>query len=231
VNAAGYQGGGVSPGEIIVIFGSFPGPTKIASLELNSQGNVSTNLSGMEVSFDGIEAPMIYALAGQVSCVVPYEVAGKTSTMVQVSYEGQLSNSVAMPVAAAVPGIFTANASGSGQGAIINEDGTVNSATNPAALGSIVEVYATGEGQTNPAGVDGKPDSPPLPQPVTQPVTATVGGVAASVKYAGGVSGLVAGVLQVNVQIPQGISTGSAIPIVLSIGGTTSQSNVTVAIH
>jgi uncharacterized protein (TIGR03437 family) len=231
VNAAGYQSGSVSPGEIIVIFGSFPGPAKIVSLELNSQGNVSTNLSGMEVSFDGIQAPMIYALAGQISCVVPYEVAGKTSTMVQASYQGQLSNSVAVPVAAAVPGIFTANASGSGQGAIINEDGTVNSATNPAALGSIVEVYATGEGQTNPAGVDGKPDSAPLPQPVTQPVIARVGGVAASVEYAGGVSGLVAGVLQVNVQIPKGVSTGSAIPIVLSIGGTTSQASVTVAIH
>jgi|SRR5579872_777558 len=174
---------------------------------------------------------MIYALFGQVSCVVPYEVSGKSSTEVQVSYQGQLSNSVAEPVAGVVPGIFTASASGSGQGAIVNQDGTVNSASNPAAVGSIVAVYATGEGQTNPAGVDGKPDSTPPPQPVTQPVTATVGGLPAEVQYASGVSGLVAGVLQVNVQIPQGVTTGNTVPITVTIGGVTSQTTVTLAIH
>jgi uncharacterized protein (TIGR03437 family) len=231
VNAASYVGGMVSPGEIVTIFGSFPGPATLISLQLNTQGYVSTSLSGMEVLFDGVQAPMIYASAGQVSCVVPYEVSGETATQVQVSYQGQLSNSVAEPVASVAPGVFTVSASGSGPGAIVNQDGTVNSASNPAALGSIVLVYATGEGQTNPAGVDGQPDAPPLPQPITQPVTATVGGVAASVEYAGGVSGLVAGVLQVNVQIPQGISTGNAVPIVLTIGGNTSQAKVTVAIH
>jgi uncharacterized protein (TIGR03437 family) len=231
VNAASYASGRVSPGEFVTIFGAFPGPSNIATLQLDNQGHVSTNLGGMQVLFDGVPAPMIYAVAGQVSCVVPYEVSGEASTQVQVSYQGQLSNSVAEPVAGAVPGVFTANASGSGQGAIINQDGTVNSASNPAALGSTVEVYATGEGQTNRAGVDGALDSVPLPQPVTQPVTATVGGVAATVAYAGGVSGLIAGVLQVNVQIPEGIPTGSAVPIVLTIGGTTSQTNVTVALH
>lgn len=109
----------------------------------------------------------------------------------------------------------------------------MNSASNPAALGSIVSVYGTGEGQTNPSGVDGNLDvaAPLPPQPVTQPVTSTVGGVAATVEYAGGVCGLVAGVLQVNIQIPEGIPTGSAVPIVLTIGGTTSQANVTVALH
>ena len=165
--------------------------------------------------------------------MVPYEVSGKSTTQVQVSYQGNLSNSVAEPVAGMVPSVFTANSSGSGQGAIINEDGTVNSASNPAALGSIVSVYGTGEGQTNPSGVDGNLDvaAPLPPQPVTQPVTSTVGGVAATVEYAGGVSGLVAGVLQVNIQIPEGIPTGSAVPIVLTIGGTTSQANVTVALH
>jgi uncharacterized protein (TIGR03437 family) len=230
VNAASYAGGAISPGEIITIFGSFSGPPMLVSLKLDSRGYVSTDLGGMEVLFDGVQAPMIYALAGQVSCVVPYEVSGKSSTQVQVSYQGQLSDSVTEPVADAVPGVFTINSSGSGPGAIVNQDGTLNSASNPAAIGSTVSVYATGEGQTNPAGVDGRPDSAPLPQPVTQPVTATVGGLAASVEYAGGVSGLVAGVLQVNVQIPQGVSPGNAIPVTLTIGGVTSQANVTVAV-
>jgi uncharacterized protein (TIGR03437 family) len=91
-------------------------------------------------------------------------------------------------------------------------------------------VYATGEGQTNPGGIDGKPDDSPTPVPVTQPVTATVGGINAQVQYAGGVSGLVAGVLQVNIVIPQGIAAGGSVPIVFTIGTVSSQANVTLAI-
>jgi uncharacterized protein (TIGR03437 family) len=231
VNAASYTGGRVSPGEIITIFGSFPGPSTLVNLQLDRQGYVSTNLDGEEVLFDGLPAPMIYAVAGQVSAVVPYEVSGESSTQVEVSYQGQVSNSVAVPVAKVVPGVFTVNASGAGQGAVVNQDGTVNSANNPARIGSTVFVYATGEGQTNPAGVDGKPDTAPPPEPIAQPVTATVGGMAAQVEYAGGVSGLVAGVLQVNVQIPQGVSPGNAVAVVLNIAGVTTQENVTIAIR
>ena len=113
----------------------------------------------------------------------------------------------------------------------MNQDGTINSASNPAALGSTVLVYATGEGQTNPAGIDGGVDALPLPQPINQPVTATLGGVPATVAYAGGVSGFVAGLLQVNVQIPQAIPAGGTIPLVLSVGGNNSQANVTIAVH
>src|ERR1039458_5973278 len=230
VNAASYVGGQVSPGEIITIFGSFPGPATLVTLQLDSRGFVSTNLGGAQVLFDGVQPPMIYAEAGQVSCVVPYEVSGKGSTQVQVSYQGQVSNSVAMPVSAVVPGVFTVDSSGQGQGAIVNQNGTINSANNPAAAGSIVSVYATGEGQTNPGGIDGKPDDSPTPVPVTQPVTATVGGINAQVQYAGGVSGLVAGVLQVNIVIPQGIAAGGSVPIVFTIGTVSSQANVTLAI-
>jgi uncharacterized protein (TIGR03437 family) len=112
----------------------------------------------------------------------------------------------------------------------LNQDQTDNSQSNPALGGSIVSVYATGEGQTNPPGVDGKPDDTPAPTPILQPVTATVGGMNAQIQYAGGVSGLVAGVLQVNVQIPPGLAPSSSVPLVLSIGGKTSQSDVTVAV-
>ena len=231
VNAASYAGGSVAPGEIVTIFGSFPGPATIVTLQLDSRGYVSNTLGGARVLFDGVPGAMIYALAGQISVVVPYEVSGKSSTQVQVSYQGQLSNSVAMPVSAVLPGVFTLDASGHGPGAIDNQDGTVNSANNPAAVGYYVFVYATGEGQTNPAGVDGKPGDSPAPQPVAQPVTATVGGIPAQVQYAGGVSGLIAGLLQVNVQIPNGTTPGSAVPVVLTIGGKATQANVTLAVH
>ena len=94
----------------------------------------------------------------------------------------------------------------------------------------IVFFYATGEGQTNPGGIDGKPNGDPAPMPVAQPITATVGGANAEVVDAGGVTGLVAGVLQVNVRLPSGLPPGVAVPIVLTIAGRTTQADVTLAI-
>jgi uncharacterized protein (TIGR03437 family) len=228
INAASYAGGSVSPGEIVVIFGSGLGPSTLVGPQLDAGGYVSTSLAGTRVLFDGVAAPIIYTQAAQVSVAVPYEVIGKTQ--VQVVYQGQGSNLVLIPVAAVMPAIFTAGASGHGQGSILNQDGTVNSASNPAAVGSYVSVYATGEGQTNPAGIDGKPAGSPAPRPVAQPITATVGGLPAQVQYAGGAPGLVAGALQANVQIPAGVTSGSNAPIVINIGGQSTQANVTVAI-
>jgi uncharacterized protein (TIGR03437 family) len=230
VNSASYAGGRVSPGEVVVIFGSGFGPDALAGSQLDNRGYVSTSLANTQVLFDGVAAPMIYAVAGQVSAVVPYEIRGKSATQVQVAYQNLASNIVSMPVATTIPGIFTSDASGHGQGAIINQDGTMNSASNPAPVGSIVAVYATGEGQTNPDGVDGKPDDSPAPVPVAQPVTATIGGAPATVQYAGGAPSLVAGVMQVNVQIPQGTPAGSAVPLVINVGAQSSQANVTLAI-
>jgi uncharacterized protein (TIGR03437 family) len=129
-----------------------------------------------------------------------------------------------------MPGIFTADSSGHGQGSILNQDGSANSANNPATVGSYVSVYATGEGQTNPAGVDGKPGGSPAPVPVAQPVTATIGGLPAQVQYAGGSPGAVAGSFQVNVQVPQGVAPGSSVPIFINVGGRDTQMNVTLAI-
>ena len=193
VNAASYAGGSVAPGEIVTIYGPGLGPGTLVGFQVDANGNVPTLLAGTQVSFDGVAAPILYTSATQISVVVPYEIAGKASTQVQVMYQIQSSNSVAEPVAAVVPGIFTADSSGHGQGAIGNQDGTVNSSSNPAPAGSIVFVYGTGEGQTNPSGADGKPDVSPAPTPVAQPgMTATIGGMNAQVLYAGGVPGLVA---------------------------------------
>jgi uncharacterized protein (TIGR03437 family) len=230
MNAASYAAGGVAPGEMITIFGSGLGPATLAPMQTDERGYVSTSLGGTQVLFDGTPAPLIYSLAGQVSAVVPYETFGKSLTQVQVVFQGQFSSTVSVPVATAVPGVFTLDSSGHGPGAIVNQDGTVNSATNPASAGSIVMIFATGEGQTNPDGTDGKPDGFPAPTPIAQPVGATVGGLNADVQYAGGVPGLVAGFLQVNVRVPAAVPASSAVPVVLSIGGKSSQANVTLAV-
>jgi len=91
-------------------------------------------------------------------------------------------------------------------------------------------MFATGEGQTSPPGVDGKLASGTLPQPVL-PVVVTIGGQVAQVQYAGGAPGEVAGIMQLNVEIPTGIQTGDAVPVVLEVGGVPSQTGVTLAVR
>jgi hypothetical protein len=135
VNSASYAGDSVSPGEIVVIYGSGLGPDTLATAQLDSRGYVSTSLSGTQVMFDGMPAPIIYTQTTNVSVVVPYEVGRRSVTQVQVVYQGQVSNTVSVPVSTVMPGIFTADSSGHGQGSIVNQDGTVNSATNAAHVG------------------------------------------------------------------------------------------------
>lgn len=184
----------------------------------------------MQVSFDGNAAPLFYVQSGQLNVSVPYEVSGQTSTQMQVGFMGIQSDPIALQVTATAPALFTVDPGGTGQGAILNQDNSLNSASNPATAGSVVILFATGEGQTAPAGVDGKIASDVLPMPLA-PVTVQIGGVSASVLYAGGAPGEVAGVMQVNVMIPTGISAGGAVPVQLTVGGVVSQPGVTLAIR
>jgi uncharacterized protein (TIGR03437 family) len=93
-----------------------------------------------------------------------------------------------------------------------------------------VTIYATGEGQTNPAGVDGKlANTAPYPAPL-QPVSAQIGGLNAVVNYAGAAPELVAGVIQLNLQVPTGTIASGAVPVVITIGGVASQLTATIAV-
>lgn len=229
VNAASFaSAGGISPGEIFTIFGTQFGSSNLYTLRLNS-GKVDTLVAGTRVLFDGVPAPMIYVIRDQLSGIVPYSVAVKSSTNVQVEWNGARSQPVSIPVSQSAPALFTIPAVGSGQGAILNQDGTVNSRTNPAKIGSVVVLFGTGEGQTTPRGVDGQLAGAPLPKPQL-PVTVKIGGVTAPVSYAGSAPTLVAGVLQVNVTISSGITPGPNVPVSISIGNSSSQDNVTLAV-
>jgi uncharacterized protein (TIGR03437 family) len=200
----------ISPGEIVTLFGTGLGP---ASLVVNTpqNGYYGTSLAGTTVSIGGVLAPIIYASSTLVSAIVPYEVSGMTTANVYVTYQGKQSVVNAVPVAATAPGLFTLDSSGFGQALAVNLNGTVNSASNPTPVGNFLILYATGEGQTSPGGVDGKLAPTTLPEPMPlDAVTVTVGGIAANVTYAGAAPGFVAGVMQVNVQIPAGVLSGTA---------------------
>jgi uncharacterized protein (TIGR03437 family) len=152
---------------------------------------------------------------------------------VTVTYQDQSFTAPGVSVVGSIPGIFTANASGNGQAAAVNQNGSINSPTSPANPGSIITIYVTGEGQTNPGGIDGKPATLPFPTSVLG-VSATISGQTVYVPYAGGAPGLVAGLMQINVQIPanvlQNFTGPLAIPVVVQIGQAFTQANVTITV-
>ncbi len=234
LDANGSNATGISPGEIVTLGGTALGPASGAGLTLNPDGTVATAVAGVQVLFNGVPGPIVYASSNLVSAVAPYELSGSSTASVQVVYNGAGSNVLSLPVSPAVPGIFTANSAGSGPGAILNPDNSVNSPANPAPKGSVVTIYATGEGQTDPQGITGAvtkvASAPPLTPAPSQVVTATVGGQPATVSFAGEAPGLVSGVLQVNVQVPDNAPSGD-LPLVISVGGISSQPGVTVSVR
>ena len=227
-NSANYVATGVAPGEIVVIFGSNLGPPALAGIALTPEGKVSTLVGETRVLFDGIPAPMVYAFAGQTAAVVPYAVSGNLTTKMVVEYQGRRSDPVELQVVPAVPGLFSANSSGTGQGAILHADYSVNNAGHPVAPGEYILLFGTGEGATSPEVEDGAVIGTTLPRP-RAPVTVTIGGVNAEVAYAGGAPGLVAGVIQVNAKVPLGLAPGDH-PVVMKVGGLASQPGLTVAV-
>ena len=226
VNAASYQPGAIAPGELITIFGSALGPATLAQPAVNS-GVVDTIAGGTRVLFDGVAAPMIYALSGQISAVAPFSLTGRTSTQVQVEYLGTQSSAITMPVAASAPAIFAADASGKGQGAILNQDFSVNSPTHPATAGSTVMIYLTGAGAMQAPVTDGALGQ--ASDLVAQAVSVRIGGVDVPVQYAGAAPGLVEGVIQVNAVVPA--TPGNAVPVDVTVGGVRSSSAITMAVR
>jgi len=226
VNGAAQTSTSLSPGEIVTIFGQNIGPATPAGFAFGPEGRVATNLSGTEILFDGIAAPVLYTSAAQNNAIVPYEVSG--TTIVQLRVNGTIISTTGIPVTTAAPAIFTTDSSGVGVGAVLNQDNSINSASNPAARGSTIQIYATGAGRLTPAGVTGEITGASAKRPVL-PVTVRIGGVDAPVSYAASAPDAVSGLLQVNAVVPQGVIAGS-LPIVLSIGTVHSQGGVTTAV-
>ena len=215
VDAASQRADPVSPGKIVVIHGAGLGPSQLVQSQ-PSNGAFSTQLSGTTVSFNGIAAPILYTSATQIAAIVPYGIVATTAQVV-ATYQGQVSNDITVAVGVSAPSLFTVNQTGAGQAAAINGDGTSNTAANPARVGGYISLFATGEGQTSPAGVDGRLIGSAPTHPILS-VGVTVDGIPAMIQYQGSVQGQVAGLMQVNVQIPAGVEPGGYVPVVLQVG-------------
>ena len=227
VNSASYAAGSIAPGSILTIFGSNLGPPQLVSGAI-ANGQLATTAGGVQVTFDGTPAPVLYARSNQVGIIVPFEVAGKTQTTVQLSVNGQLAPSVQQPVSPTSPGIFTTASTGNGQASIINQAGSVNAANAPAEKNSTVAIYMTGAGQLTPPGKTGALGT--AAQAIAANVTVTIGGQNATVTYSGAAPGSLQGLYQVNAIVPAGSATGS-VPLQVKVGDATAQSAVTMYVQ
>jgi len=229
LNAASQADGSVSPGEIITIFGQNIGPATPAYFALGADGKAATNLGGVQVLFDGLPAPLIYASATQINAIVPYEVAGKTVTSIAVSFSGANILAGGIPITDAAPAIFALNSTGEGEAAVLNQDNSINTPSNPTARNSIVQIFATGQGLTSPPGITGEITGPPLRKSIL-PVDVQIGGLDAQVIDADSAPEEISGLFQVNAAIPSNTPVGSSVPVILKIGNAQSQGTVSIAV-
>jgi len=213
VNAASYAHG-VAPGEIVTLFGINLGPSTgvpNAGYDPNT-GALPTTLGEVSVSFDSLAAPLFYVRSDQINVQVPYEVAGRSATSIVVSYRGAPSAAVSVPVADASPGIFAYN----GRVLVLNAiTGAVVDAAHPISRGGWVTIYGTGSGLVDPSVATGKP-APLTPLSRARGVSVSIGGQFTTVDFAGMAPGLV-GLLQINLQIPPDVPTGTDVPLELYV--------------
>jgi uncharacterized protein (TIGR03437 family) len=174
-----------------------------------------TSLAGATLTIAGMDVPLFYSSDGQINAQLPFELAPNTRYQAVVKSSDAITVPETITVAAARPGIFTTTQDGKGQGVIMDVANRLVDGANPAAAGDVVVVYCTGLGATSPAVRSGEAaPAGPLAKVVT-PVQVMIGGQPAVVHYAGLTPGFV-GLYQVNVQIPSGVTPGSAVPLVLS---------------
>jgi uncharacterized protein (TIGR03437 family) len=230
VGSADLKEDGVAPGEIVSVFGEGLGPGDLETFGLGPDNKLPDFLADTLVLFDGIPAPLLATSDGQVNAVVPYEVAGQSDVEMLLIYKGSVAPPFLLPVKTASPALFTMNASGNGQGAILNQNLSINSFSNPALPGSVVVLYATGFGPLEIEAENGAVVGDGLPQP-KQPVQVLIGGSIAQLLYAGGAPGLVNSVTQLNVRLPFAAPSGTNVPVVLVVGGERSTGLATVAIQ
>ena len=208
-NEASLARGAVAPGEIIVLDGAGLSSSAYAAQPEDAQ-RIPRKLGDTQVFFDGIEAPLLWVRSNQLAAIVPYDVEGRGGTRVWVARRGINSNTIALDVAGAAPGVFTQDASGQGQALALNANGSLNTTNDAAVPGSTMTLYITGAGARS--------------------ATVMIGGKVASVVYAGAAPGITNGVWRIDFVVPDGIESGAA-PVVVKIGDASSQSGVMVNVR
>ncbi len=186
--AGGVASGQISPAEVISIYGQLLGPpTGVVAPVTN--GFYPTSLSGVRVSVGGVNVPLLYVSSTQINAVVP--MYGLVAGTLQVTYNNAVSPGFPFQVAGQNPMAFPG---------VLNEDGTLNSESNPAKPGSIVSFWATGFQSSFYPLTDGEVAT--AAHDYCNGVCRVVSPPGATIVYAGAAPGIVAGVTQFNVMLP-----------------------------
>lgn len=233
VNAGSFvMPGLVAPGTMVSIFGS-----SLADGQMQVYSTPFPNsLEGAQFSVRGVGLPLFYASSGQVNAVIPIGLNADERDQLIVVRDTTQSAPVDLLVADTDPGVFAVNSQGTGQGAVL-VGGTAQIAApagsiaganaGPATAGQTVSIFVAGLGAVSNPPADGSPSTGSSLTTVTP--TVTIGGVAGQVTYSGLAPGEV-GLYQVNVVIPAGVTTGNAVPVVITAGNGTSNT-VTIALQ
>ena len=251
-NAASFANSQISPGSLASINGatgvsqsfptspSVPPPTTLGGVTLTIGGSLTLDspINKWTYSSTGaIQAPLLFVGPNQINLQIPPGITPGTAIPAQLTRPGGSTSLTTLNITATAPGIFTVLQNGQGQGAVQNIDFSQNGdpqsilGAKPAALGSQIEIYATGAGDTNPPLLPGQsadPSGSPLVLTNVQP-TVTIGGQPAQVLFSGMAPGFV-GLCQINVLIPQSVTPGNAVPLVVNAGGVASNT-VTIAVQ
>jgi len=205
-NSASLTAGAVSPNTILALY------------------NPPAGCTNAQVLIDGISGQVLFENATQINFVVPGTVPVAATAQLQVVCANGATAAATVPYEPVNPAIFTLTGTGSGQGAVINQDGTINGPNNPAPRGGYVWVFGTGFGTYNAPGANGL-------TLLTYAVTASIGGVAANVEYAGAAPTETSGLQQINIPVPANVTPGASVPILLTVQGTTTAASVTIVVQ
>ena len=226
VNAASY----VTPvvaGSLASVFGS---NLAIGQAFSTTPAPLPTTLAESSFAVGGQAAPLYFVMPTQVNLQIPWELAGRTQTSIVATVNGIASSTQTVALASFAPGIFSIDATGTGQGAVLIASTAQLAAPGTAARrGGYVSIFCTGLGAvTNQPGTGDAAPGAPYSLTRTTP-TVKIGGVAAVLQYSGLAPGFV-GLYQVNAQVPMSVSPGNAVPVIISVENSTSNT-VTIAVQ
>ena len=205
LNAANFAlGYPLSPGSYVALQGTGFGTQNLVA---PAAGSYPTILGGVQVTVNGLPAPLYVVQPTFISAVVPYGVTGPTATVV-VKVNTTSSNSVEVPLAATGPGVYAWTSNGLGDAIVGQLNGTKVDASNPAVPGTYVTVYLTGLGAVTPPVTEGAPAPSGTLSNVNAPVSVTIGGVPVADLQFKGLSPTLKSVYVMNIKIPFGLPRG-----------------------
>lgn len=230
-SATNVSSGTIAPEELISLYGLNIGPGSEFGGQVQN-GAFTSTLGGYQVLFNGVSAPLLYAGPNQINVVAPRSIAAGQTAAIEVVGPDKRTLFPTAFVAPARPQVFSnlfVLGPRYGYGSVLfqdavalNQDGTVNSKTNPAATGSTITLWVTGAGLSSAQGSDGALSGGP--SPLSLPVSAQtwdVPPVPLEVIFAGDAPGSLFGLAQINVRLPANW-TYQTLGVVAQAGGVSS---------